>query len=268
MSTEFLYERSEVLILVGLLAVFALSGSLGHWIGLRSRKGDTEVNRTQVFSITAAILALLSLLLGFTFAMALSRFEYRKLMVVQESNAIGAAALRSHLLPASRQVELDPLFRRYVEIRLGSVLQTEQRSTARERLDAEAREIHRKLWAIAASEALTAPASIPLGLFVQSVNDLIDMKAQRDVGVANHVPESALFFLLGLAVLAAGFLGYGDGLSGSRSPTSTAAFSLIVALVILLIIDIDRPQRGLARVSQGSMIELQEILEYGRRPLP
>lgn len=261
MSTEFLYQRSEVLIAVGLLLVFALSGSIGRRIGLRMREGDTEVNRAQVISITAAILALLSLLLGFTFAMALSRFEYRKQMVVQESNAIGTAALRSHFLPVTRHADLDSLLLRYVEIRLGSVLQTEQSSTARDRLDAEAREIHRRLWAVAAEAADTAPQSVPLGMFAQSVNDLIDMKAKRDVGVANHVPESALIFLLGLAVLAAGFLGYGDGLTGSRSPTATAAFSLIVALVILLIIDIDRPQRGLARVSQESMIQLEHILE-------
>ena len=264
MSTELLYQRPEVLIAVGLLLVFALSGSIGRRIGLRMRKGDTEVNRAQVLSITAAILALLSLLLGFTFAMALSRFEYRKQMVVQESNAIGAAALRARFLPVSRHAELDSLFRRYVEIRLGSVLHTDQSSMARGRLDAEAREIHRRLWAVAADAAGMDPQSVPLSLFAQSINELIDMKAKRDVGVANHVPESALIFLLGLAVLAAGFLGYGDGLTGSRSPTPTAAFSLIVALVILLIIDIDRPQRGLARVSQGSMIELQDILEDGR----
>lgn len=261
MSTEFLYQRSEVLIAVGLLVCLALAASIGRLIGLRMRRGDTEVNRAQVISITAAILALLSLLLGFTFSMALSRFEYRKQMVVQESNAISTAALRSRFLLASRRSELDSLFHRYVDIRLGSVLQTDQRSAARDRFDLEARGIHRRLWAIAAEAAATDPQSVPLGLFAQSINDLIDMKAKRDVGVANHVPESALIFLLGLSALAAGFLGYGDGLTGSRSPTATAVFSLIVALVVLLIIDIDRPQQGLARVSQGSMMQLQEILE-------
>lgn len=265
MSTEFLYQRSEALIAVGLLLVFALSGFVGRQIGLRMRKGDTEVNRAQVISITAAILALLSLLLGFTFSMALSRFEYRKQMVVQESNAIDTAARRSGFLPVSDHAEVDSLLLRYVDIRLGSVLGTDESSTARDRLDAEGRAIHRGLWALAAEAAGASPQSVPLGLFAQSVNDLIDMKAKRDVAVANHVPESALIFLFGLAVLAAGFLGYGDGLTGSRSPTATAAFSFIVALVILLIIDIDRPQRGLARVSQESMIQLQEILG-DRRP--
>lgn len=101
MSTEFLYQRSEVLIAVGLLVCLALAASIGRLIGLRMRRGDTEVNRAQVISITAAILALLSLLLGFTFSMALSRFEYRKQMVVQESNAISTAALRSRFLLAS-----------------------------------------------------------------------------------------------------------------------------------------------------------------------
>ena len=265
MSIEFLYQRSEVLIALGLLLGLALSGFLGRQIGLRMRRGDTDVNRAQIISITAAILALLSLLLGFTFAMALSRFEYRKQMVVQESNAIGTAALRSQFLPVSRQGELASLFRRYVEIRLGSVFETEQRSTERGLLDVEARAIHRSLWNVAVEAAETAPQSVPVGLFAQSVNDLIDMKAKRDVGVANHVPESALIFLLGLAAVSAAFLGYGDGLTGSRSPTATATFSLIVALVILLIIDIDRPQQGLARVSQESMIQLQEVLGDGWR---
>jgi len=264
-STEFLYQMPEMLIACGLLLVFALSGSIGRRMGLRMRKGDTAVNRAQVISITAAILALLSLLLGFTFSMALSRFEYRKQMVVQESNAIGTAALRSRFLPVSQHAQLDSLLHRYVEIRLGSVLHTDPSSAARDRLDAEAREIHRRLWGMAAGAAGTDPQSVPLGLFAQSVNEVIDMKAKRDVGVANHVPESALIFLLVLAAVAAGFLGYGDGLTGSRSPTATAAFSLIVALVILLIIDIDRPQRGLARVSQESMIQLQEVLEHTQR---
>ena len=205
MSTEFLYQRSELLIAVGLLLSFALAGSIGRWIGLRMRTGDTEVNRAQVISITAAILALLSLLLGFTFSMALSRFEYRKQMVVQESNAIGAAALRSQFLPASQRGALDSLFHRYVEIRLGSVLRTDPSSTARDRLDVEAREIHRSLWAIAAGAAAKEPQSVPLGLFAQSMNDLIDMKAKRDVDVANHVPESALIFLLGSPLILAHF---------------------------------------------------------------
>ena len=115
-----------MLIAVALLGLMVLGSELGYRLGGRGRQTHNELTRTQIISIQAATLALLALLLGFTFARALSRIEYRKQMVVQESNAIGTAVLRSQFLPAPRDDEVNELFRRYVEIRLESVLQTEQ----------------------------------------------------------------------------------------------------------------------------------------------
>lgn len=94
MTTEFLYQQSEVIIAIALLGCMVLGGELGYRLSHRGRQTRNELTRTQIISTQAAILGLLSLLLGFTFAMALSRFEYRKQMVVQESNAIGTASLR------------------------------------------------------------------------------------------------------------------------------------------------------------------------------
>lgn len=265
MSTEFLYRQSEILIAVALLGFMVLGGELGYRLGRRGRQTHNELTRTQIISIQAATLGLLALLLGFTFAMALSRFEYRKQMVVQESNAIGTGALRSEFLPTSYGVEVSVLFHRYVKIRLESVLQTEQASQEREQLDVEARQIQRRLWQIANEAAESDPRSVPLGLFTQAVNHLIDLKMQRDIAVANHVPESVLLFLLGFAVLSAVILGYGNGLAGSRITSLTVSYCVIVVLVILLIIDLDHPQQGFARSSQESMIQLQEILNAIQR---
>ncbi len=97
------------------------------------------------------------------------------------------------------------------------------------------------------------------------MNEVIDIKTKRDIAVANHVPESVLLFLLAFAVLAGVVLGYGNGLAGSRIMSLTAAYCVIVVLVIVLIIDLDHPQQGLARTSQQSMIQLQKILDAGRR---
>lgn len=265
MTTEFLYHQSEILIAVVLLGLMVLGGELGYRLGRRGSQIHTELTRTQIISIQAAILGLLSLLLGFTFSMALSRFEYRKQMVVQESNAIGTAALRSQFLPTSCDVEVSELFRRYVGIRLESVLQTEQSSSEREQLDIEARQIQRRLWQIASEAAESDPRSVPLGLFTQALNQMIDIKTQRDIAVANHVPESVLFFLLGFAIVAAVVLGYGNGLAGTRNTSLMVAYFVIVVLVVMLIIDLDHPQHGLARTSQTSMIELQEILHAIQR---
>jgi hypothetical protein len=97
------------------------------------------------------------------------------------------------------------------------------------------------------------------------VNEVIDIKSKRDIAVSNHVPESVLLLLLGFGILAAGVLGYGNGLAGTRITTLTAAYCVIVVLVIVLIIDLDHPQQGLTRVSQASMIQLEEILDARQR---
>ena len=265
MAHELLYQQSAVLIAIVLLGIMVLGAEGGYRLGRRGRETQDEATRTQIISIQVATLGLLALLLGFTFAMALSRFEYRKQMVVQESNAIGTAALRSQFLPASRDDEVDELFRRYVGIRLESVLRTEQGSSARQQLDLEVRQIQRRLWRIANEAAEADPRSIPLGLFTHAMNEVIDVKTERDIAVANHVPESVLLFLAALAVLAAVVLGYGNGLAGGRLRSLIAAYCVIVVLVIVLTIDLDHPQRGLARTSQQSMNELQEIMDARRR---
>lgn len=265
MTTELLYQQSALLIAIALLGVMVFGAELGYRRGRRGRQAHNELTRTQIISIQATILGLLALLLGFTFAMALSRFEYRKQMVVQESNAIATAALRSLFLPTSRDDEVDELFGRYVEIRLESVLRTGQGSQEREQLDLEVRQIHSRLWRITIEAEEADPGSIPLSLFTQAVNEAIDAKTKRDIAVANHVPEGVLLFLLGFAVLAAVILGYGNGLAGRRIVSLTAAYCVIVVLVIVLIIDLDHPQHGLALTSQQSMIQLQEILDARQR---
>jgi hypothetical protein len=265
MPAELFYQQSAALIAISLLAAMLLGAELGYRLGRRGHQTHNELTRTQIISIQAATLGLLALLLGFTFSMALSRFEYRKQMVVQESNAIGTAALRSQFLQASRHEEVNKLFRRYVEIRLESVLHTVQGSSDREQLDLEIRTIHRHLWRVASEAAEAEPQSIPLGMFAHALNEVIDIKSKRDIAVANHVPESVLVFLFAFAGLAAVVLGYGNGLTGRRIMSLTAAYCVVVGLAIMLIIDLDHPQQGLARTSQQSMIELQEIMDARRQ---
>lgn len=260
MATELLYQQSAVLIAIVLFGIMVLGAEIGYRLGQRGYQSHTDLTRAQIISVQAATLGLLALLLGFSFSMALSRFEYRKQMVVQESNAIGTAALRSQFLPAPQEKEVKKLFRRYVNIRLESVLHTTQGSSERQELDVEVRKIQRQLWHVANQAAEADPRSVPLGLFTHAMNEVIDIKTKRDIAVANHVPESVLFFLLSFAVLAATILGYGNGMAGSRISGLAASYCIIVTLVIFLIIDLDHPQQGLARTSQQSMLELQDAM--------
>jgi len=263
LSSEILYGQSELVVGLALALLLGIAADAGRRLGQRQRHLSAAREEAQFTSIEGALLALLSLLLGFTFAMALSRFEYRKELVVQESNAVGTAALRAQLLPRAERDAALELLGRYVEVRLNTALQTEQSSPERRQGDAEATQLHARLWAVATAVAATDPRSVTYGMFAQSVNQLIDVKAQRDVAVANHVPESVLLLLCGIAALSAGILGYGNGLVGIRNRIPAAVYSVVIILVVLLIVDLDRPQQGLARVSQESMLRMQALLNAG-----
>ena len=260
MAEEFFYDRPEWLILLALLGLFVLAAELGYRLG-RRRQAPSEFVRAQVTSIQGALLGLFALLLGFTFAMALSRFDLRQQMVVREANAIGTAALRAQTLPGAERGGMLELFRSYVDVRVKTADGPNLFTPGRQELDAEANRLQEQLWAHATAVAAADPRSIPAGLSIEALNALIDVKAERDAALANHVPESVLILLWGFAFLTIGVLGFGSGLAGARSGGTVTIFAVLIAVVILVIIDLDRPRRGVIQVHQTSMVQLQESLQ-------
>ncbi|MGH9867021.1 MAG: hypothetical protein ACREAA_02505 [Candidatus Polarisedimenticolia bacterium] len=259
MSTDFLYGQSEILILLALFGMLLLACEAGFQLGRRNK--PPEQVRAHISNIEGALLGLFALLLGFTFAMALSRFELRRQMVVQEANAIGTAALRARLLPADERAEVTEMFRRYVAIRLAAASGPNLPSPEHRELDAEAGRLQEQLWLKASAAAEADTRSVPAGLLLQAMNQLIDIKGERDASLANRVPESVLMLLFGFAVLTSGVLGFANGLAGARTMGTVAILSVLICLVMLVIIDLDRPRRGLIRVSQDSMIAVQKTLD-------
>ena len=112
MTGDWLYELDLGVILLGSFLLFLLSLFIGYWTGRKVRKeGEQD---TQVYTILAAILGLLGLLLAFTFSMAAARYDVRRNLVVQESNAIGTAYLRTQMLPEPHRTQISDLLRVYV----------------------------------------------------------------------------------------------------------------------------------------------------------
>ena len=101
----------------------------------------------------------------------------------------------------------------------------------RQVIDDEAGRIQERLWRTAVAAAEADPRSVPAGLFTQAMNELIDLKGERD------------------AALARGVVGYENGCAGARTLGVTTLLCALTALVILVIVDLDRPRRGLIRVS-------------------
>ncbi len=264
MSGELLYSRSETFIAVVLFALLLLSAEVGYRVGGRKRTRFDEATKSQVGTIQGAILGLLGLLLGFSFAMAVSRFEDRKQMVIQEANAIGTAFLRAQLISSPQREDAAALFRSYVDARVRSSHSRQSRGQPAGS-DEEVERLQGRLWALAVSVALQDTRSVPTGLFVQSLNEVLDSTARHDAALKNHVPESVLFLLFLVSVTAVGVMGYGVGLAGNRAAGALASLSLLVALVVLVVVDLDRPYRGLLKVSEQNMLELREGMARASR---
>jgi len=260
MKEEFLYSQPEWLIGLATLSLLILSVEIGYKIGLEVKVEMSEPMRVQISTIQTAILTIFTFLLGFTFAMSLSRFDLRKQMVVKESNAIGTAALRSQLLPENQRLKMAELFKEYIKVEFSITSRTNISLKENTELNNDAKRIQNLMWIEAFNATENNPLSVPAGLFATSINQLIDVKTERDIAIANHVPEIVLLGLLLFALLAIGILGYGNGLAAAHARYPAAILCIVITLSIILIIDLDRPIRGLTKVSQDSMIKLMDVI--------
>jgi len=263
-----LYGYSTAAIVVVLLALILASNEAGYRFGSRQSERNDEGAKAQTNAIQAAMLGLLALLLGFTFTMALQRFDSRSQAVIDEANAIGTAYLRIDLLPEQPQRAARGLFREYVELRLRAgevdLTQTESRRKAKSAVN----ELQEKLWSLALQASTLEPRPAISGLFIQSTNELIDAYSRRDAALKKHVPESVLLLLFAVFIIAGAVLGFAGGLAGARPLVATISMSVLIVLVIFVIIDLDRPRRGLIRVNQDTMLDLGAALSGTDASLP
>jgi hypothetical protein len=167
-----LYQYPLLPLGVGCLALVLASIEIGWQLGTRA-KGRGGSN---VFALEQALLGLLALIIGFTFLMALTRFEARREAVVNEANAIGTTALRARLLAEPQRTESLKLLQEYARIRVENV-RTGLSLAELPNVIARSNEIQEALWLGAKASAANDTALIPAGLFIQSLNEMIAAKA-------------------------------------------------------------------------------------------
>jgi len=255
--THFSFGLYDALLAFGLLVFTAFGTEIGYVAGRRAQWIHPEGAKGQVTAITAGALGVLALLMAFTFAMAVSRYDVRKQLVLNEANAIASTYLRARLLPAPHKAEIADLIRRYV-VRLDFYRAADDRALAK--AIAETEELQAQLWSRAHLLAEKYASSNPVALFLQALNDTIDLHARRLVVQDDHVPPTVLAVLFFATIAAMGLVGYGCGLFGRRHIVVTTLLSIIVAAVTLVILDLDRPRRGFMRVSKESFQNLQQEL--------
>ncbi len=252
--------RSDWLMLLVVGTILLLATEIGFRIGHRHAPEKRKARQGQSGALQGALLGLLGLLLGFTFAMSVGRYDARKQLVLEESNGIGTVWLRAGYLsdPARdiiRQALMDYIGAR-IEGAAAPVGSPEyQAQAARSEMD------QATMWRATVAE-IKAHDSEAVSLFTSSLNDLIDTDGKRQAAARNHVPPTVWLLLMVVAVTVCGTTGYATGLGDSgRHALSMLVLPILLTIVITIIADLDNPHRGLIHVSQQGMRNLQETLQ-------
>jgi hypothetical protein len=261
-----IWGLDEFLLLGIAIALLALALEAGFQLGQRNRAHRDEHFPAHIRALQTALLGLLALLLGFTFSMSISRFDARKDLVLEEANAIGTAYLRAKFLPDRSSGDVAALFRDYVAARIDFHAASND-PAGLAAATAKAAAIEARLWAYSVDLAQQQPGNLPVGLFIQALNNVIDVNEKRQVALENHVPEAVILLLFIVSAFSIGFIGFSQGLTGRRRAYSTMTFAVLIALVLTVILDIDRPKRGLVQVSQASLLRLQAGMTAEAGPL-
>lgn len=241
-----------------LVLVFLLVSEIGFRVGtawIRRWPSDSEGSGVLV----GATLGFMAFTLAFLIGIAVNRFDDRRRLVVDDANAIGTTYLRAGFLSDEGGEQARELLREYIDDRVEAI-----QAGSIDGILARASQIHADLWAIAESEASASPQSLPVALFVESLNNLIDTHERRAVVVTeSRIPATVLFAILIVAFLSMFLLGVHNSLRGRRNLLPLLALALALSVVIILIVDLDRPAEGLLRVSQRAMLDLQAQVHRG-----
>jgi hypothetical protein len=242
-------------LLIGIMLMVLLSVEGGYRVG-RLRASRAHEMETPVGEMVASTLGLLAFILGFTFGLAASRFDAKRQLLVDEANAVGTTYLRAEMLPERRD-EIRALLREYVDVRIDAITPDKLAEGIRRSED-----IQNRLWALAVTVALKKPDSIIVGLFVQSLNEVIDLHTKRlTAAVHNRIPFAIWAALYGISVFSFAAMGYHSGLTGTSRSLVIIAVAFTFSVVIVLIADLDRSQEGVLKVSPQALIDLRRSMK-------
>lgn len=228
--------------LFGALILFAWAG-----VAMRSHlKPDPHDDASEGYLLSAA-LALLGLLIGFTFSMALNRYDTRREALVAEANAIGTTWLRAGLAPGAAGTALRQDLRAYGRQR-ATLPRAENIDTA----EAASGALQSRIWADVRASAPAMPAPIAATL-VTATMEMIDAASTRRWEREARIPALVLDILVVSALISAAIVGYVLGGQGRRHALVTGLLFGLLSLAITLILDLDRPWSGLVTISQAPM---------------
>ncbi len=237
------------------VAVLLILSEIGFRIGMRIQERDSDGEGAPITStVVGGMLALLAFLLAFAIGIVIEQHNTRKGMVTTEANAVGTAFLRAGFLEEPDLSTSRELLREYVDIRLAAAAD----STLLDDVVIRSEEIHLQLWSIIEENVRRGNDSDIMGLYIESVNEVIDVHTLRLRAVDLRLPQLMGILLYAAMMLSFLLIGVVNSSDGKRDFAAILLFTLAFVAVTIIIVDLDRPQQGLINVSQAALTELQQ----------
>lgn len=235
---------------------------LGRWLGSRALARGSE----GIGVVDGAIFSLFGLLVAFTFSGAAARFDHRRELIVEETNATGTAWLRVDLLPAEDRPPVRDAFRRYLDWRLETYRRIPDMEAVQEALG-KSTEVQEEIWSASVEGCRKSGQSHCSVLLLPALNAMFDIATTRTMAARMHPPVVILQMLALLALTSA--LLAGHGMAGrsrggqSRNFVHMFAFSGIVALTTYVILDLEYPRLGSIRVDSfdAALVDLRRSMD-------
>jgi len=239
------------------IAVALVAQWIASHIGAYLRKAGRPLRadeRDDFETVRTAALTLLALIIGFSFSMAVTRYDQRKNYEEAEANAIGTEYVRADLLPAEDAANVRGLLRRYVDQRVAFYLARRQQQISQ--IDADTEKLQAELWSAVFHPANTQPTAV-MALAVSGMNDVLNSQGYTQAAWWNRIPVAA-WALMGLIAIACNLLqGYGER---GKSVLPLLILPVILAIAFFLIADIDSPRGGVIRVLPQNLLALSQSI--------
>ena len=261
MPTLSLFNQMEAYMIAGLLfLVIIVAFLLGNRIRRFKERTGIVIEDKSIGPLEGSLLGLLALLLSFTFSMSSARYDRRVNIIIEEANDIGTAVLRADLYPDSIRQAFRKDFKAYLETRIAFFSsKADMPAIIKSLKDGQA--LQASLWERASSLGRDKENLHRTAQMIPALNAMFDIATTRTAATVDKVPEVIYYLLFLISLTAALMVGYSSGVKPDW--TMVLSFSLMISMTVYLIIDLDRPRRGVITMdtANSQILQLREMFK-------